>query len=73
MATRKKKKPTYDDNYILAVGENDFLLKGKDWATPACILFWMAMNVNTAPDEKMKSAFDMVMRTRKVPGRKVAD
>lgn len=69
MSTRKQKPKEAQQ----IVGDSDFLLKGKDWSTPQCILFWMAMNCNTISDEKMQSAFDKVMRTRKVIGRRNPD
>lgn len=70
--TRARKSKTPEKPQRIA-GDDDFILKGKDWTSPMCILFWMAMNVNTVSDEKLTSAFEMVLRTRKVIGRRQPD
>lgn len=53
--------------------EEIFPLRAQDWSSPATIFFWMALNATTAPEEKLRKAFESAIKMRKMPTRKAAD
>jgi hypothetical protein len=59
---RKKKEPPID-----------FMLKATDWTSPETICFWMLLNMRTASEEKLRSAFETAMAMKKNPNKKAAD
>lgn len=50
-----------------------FVLRGKDASSPKVVLHWIAENLDTCPEEKLREAFEHLLVMRKYPGRKDAD
>lgn len=74
---RKKVIPqTKHTSTVLAKASDDeeiFPLVAKDWSSPETICFWLMLNMKSAPEEKLRAAFESAMRMRKRPDRKAAD
>jgi hypothetical protein len=45
--------------------EETFVLRGQDETMPETIAFWIMQNVSTAPEEKLRRAFETMMAARK--------
>lgn len=50
-----------------------FLLRGRDASSPATILKWIERNLETAPDEKLREAFECALKMKNSPLRRAAD
>jgi hypothetical protein len=50
-----------------------FVLRAQDESSPKVILHWIAKNLETCPDDKLRDAFEHVLKMKNWPGRKPAD
>ena len=50
-----------------------FVLRGQDVSSPNVVMEWISLNINTAPEEKLREAFECVMAMRKYQDKKIAD
>lgn len=50
-----------------------FILRGQDITAPRTIMNWLARNIYTAPDYKLREAFECALEMRKNPVRKSPD
>ena len=50
-----------------------FVLRGQDATAPATVLTWIRMNLETAPEEKLREAFDCCLDMLEWPKRKFPD
>lgn len=53
--------------------QTTFTLVAQDETSPKSIMFWIMENIETAPDEKLRDAFERAIAMRKHPARKRAD
>lgn len=53
--------------------EEIFVLRAKDMSSPKVILHWIAKNLETAPKEKLREAFECALRMMEHKSRKQAD
>ncbi len=56
-----------------ARGQMTFSLVEQDMTAVQTIAFWILLNVNSAPEEKLRAAFDDMMVMREFKGKKKAD
>jgi hypothetical protein len=54
-------------------GEPLFVLRGQDKTAPGVVLDWIRENFETAPEPKLREAFDQALRMRAYPYRRTAD
>jgi hypothetical protein len=54
-------------------GEQTFVLVGHDRTAAATVAFWIYLNIETAPDDKLRDALEHALDMRKTPNRKAAD
>lgn len=56
-------------------GENEplFILRGTDISAPPLILEWIKIHINTAPEHKLRSAFEQALLMRDFPSKKIPD
>ncbi len=54
-------------------GMQMFTLLACDLTTPAVIAEWIKINIETAPEDKLRHALEDALRARKWPQRKYAD
>ena len=53
--------------------EDIFPLVARDYTAPQTVAYWILANIETAPDAKLREAFECALRMRKWPRRKQAD
>jgi hypothetical protein len=53
--------------------EEIFVLRGQDLTSPRVVLNWIALNFETAPEAKLRDAFEVALAMRRTPNRKAAD
>lgn len=63
-----------DCKTLAKVGDNEdiFVLRGQDITAPRSIVRWIEFNLYTAPDDKLREAFECALRMRK-QGAKMPD
>jgi len=54
-------------------GEQLFTLRAQDETAPATIAYWILLNIETAPEGKLRHALEDALRARKWRPRKRAD
>jgi len=54
-------------------GQRTFTLVEQDRSTPATIAYWILLNIETAPEEKLVDALKQAIAIRQYPTRKNAD
>lgn len=60
----------------LAKAKNDemlFILRAQDKSAPKVVLHWIAKNFDTAPEEKLREAFECAIQMKKYSNKKIAD
>lgn len=50
-----------------------FVLRGQDVSSPNVVMEWISLNINTAPPEKLREAFECVLEMQRYHNRKIAD
>lgn len=50
-----------------------FVLRAQDRSAPHVVLEWIRCNIDTAPEKKLRAAFEQALRMRNYPSRKLAD
>lgn len=53
--------------------EQTFILRAQDLTAPKLVVLWIAENIESAPDEKLREAFERALLMRKCDHRKCAD
>jgi len=56
-----------------ARGDQRFTVVGQDKTAPTVICEWIKLNIESAPEDKLRHALDDALRARKWPNRKWAD
>lgn len=54
-------------------GDKTFTLVAQDYSSPTVILEWIKVNINVAPEQKLRDAFEDAMAMLKHPRRKNPD
>jgi hypothetical protein len=54
-------------------GQHTFTLVAQDRSAPATIAFWIQQNIETAPEDKLRTALEDALAMRKYSPRKAAD
>jgi len=54
-------------------GQQTFTLVAQDITAARTIMFWLMENIETAPDEKLRDAFEDALRMRHYGNRRYAD
>ncbi len=73
---KKKDELMQSSSGCLAKAKDDemlFILRAQDETAPKVVLHWIAKNFDTAPEDKLREAFECAMEMKKYPKRKKPD
>jgi hypothetical protein len=63
------------DSCIAKAADNEmlFVLRSQDISSPRLVLEWIKENLETAPEDKLREAFECAINMKNWPNRKKAD